>query len=216
MMWCIIENKYINKNTYAWNFDNRKPYTLWLSFKVLVEFNMIQYTWNNVSSPASKFFVSSSSCRTSTCLVRRSELCPEYLFYFFVFLMLKVFVSLTLRKYTLWLNFLSYKRPQCTSYPFLPGAKYFDLWRLEWLRESNIIFANILSFSLLHPFHLSFTVDVENLEIWKYCQHIINPFSIFNKDFLYYLEVCMSYSGFRHCLSRSSPRFQMKLDLWKT
>lgn len=71
---------------------------------------------------------------------------------FFQFLVLNVFVSLMLRKHTLWLNFLSYKRPQCTSYPFLPVAKYFDLWRLGLLRESNKILANIISFFLHHPF----------------------------------------------------------------
>lgn len=127
--------------------------------------------------------------------------------------MLKVFVSLMLRKYTLWLNFLSYKRPQCTSYPFLPVAKYFDLWWLEWLRESNKIFANIISFFLCLPFlplrkgvDLSFTVDVENLEIWQYfqgmlnTQDIINPFLIFNKYLIKYcLEVHMLYSCFTTC-----------------
>lgn len=71
---------------------------------------------------------------------------------FFHFLVLNVFVSLMLRKHTLWLNFLSYKRPQCTSYPFLPVAKYFDLWRLGLLRESNKILANIISFFLHLPF----------------------------------------------------------------
>lgn len=85
------------------------------------------------------------------------------------------------RKCTLWLNFLSYKRPQCTTYPFLPLAKYFDLWLLEWLKESNKVFANIIS-SLLHlPFLplrkrlcLSFTVDVDNLEAWPFFQGILN------------------------------------------
>lgn len=95
--------------------------------------------------------------------------------------MLKVFVSLMRRKYTLWLNFLSYKRPQCTTYPFLPLAKYFDLWLLEWLKESNKVFANIISFLLHLPFLplrkrlcLSFTVDVDNLEVWPFFQGTLN------------------------------------------
>lgn len=118
---------------------------------------------------------------------------------FFRFLVLDVFVSLMLRKHTLWLNFLSYKRPQCTSYPFLPVAKYFDLWRLGLLRESNKIPANIYiflpspPFSTLHEkeFTFHFTVGVENLKIWWYFQGMLktqdttNPFLIFRKDLVH-------------------------------
>lgn len=154
---------------------------------------------------------------------------PGKLALFFHFLVLNVFVSLMLRKHTLWLNFLSYKSPQCTSYPFLPVAKYFDLWRLGLLRESNKILANIISF-FLHllfppfkkrslPFIYWWYWKLENLYFQGMLrtQDAINPFLIFRKDLIHQVLPWSVYIIFMlHYLSWSSSRFLMELDQRKT